>query len=471
MNRKEVIRLHPDNPKYMQYEGKPTVLVTAGEHYGAVINLDYNYTPYLDMLQEFNLNLTRVFSGAYLENEQFIDWMKLSNTLAPRPMRFLTPWKRSTETGYANGGNKFDLDQWDETYFERLKDFIGQADSRGIVVEYVFFSQMYNEAMWNLSPMNFSNNINSVGTCTWDRFTTQSDEALIKYQESLARKIVTELNQYDNVYYEICNEPNSNALEEAGVLWHNRLIEVVLSVEAELHKKHMIAVDYDNPYMIRHIHPAVSITNTHYTWGDGWVGAMSLLENFYDQPRVLALDETIGFPIHLSATEGRLEAWEALVGGCAVYNHLSWAYTPDDPAGETNANRAFLSQLRTLKKFMESFDLPKMSADRGVLAKGVYEDAHFRALVEEGRQYAIYVHHGKRNRKSADTGYEAVEGEHELQLGLWIPKGKYTVEWVLPETGAVLEKKAVEHSCGIMKLNSPVYSIDIALKIMFLLQA
>ena len=35
-------RLHPDNPHYFEWQGKPTVLVTSGEHYGAVLNLDFD---------------------------------------------------------------------------------------------------------------------------------------------------------------------------------------------------------------------------------------------------------------------------------------------------------------------------------------------------------------------------------------------------------------------------------------------
>ena len=45
------IRLHPDNPHYFLWRGKPTVLITSGEHYGAVMNLDFDYVRYLDELR------------------------------------------------------------------------------------------------------------------------------------------------------------------------------------------------------------------------------------------------------------------------------------------------------------------------------------------------------------------------------------------------------------------------------------
>jgi hypothetical protein len=39
----EPLRLHPDNPHYFLYRGQPLLLITSGEHYGAVLNLDFDY--------------------------------------------------------------------------------------------------------------------------------------------------------------------------------------------------------------------------------------------------------------------------------------------------------------------------------------------------------------------------------------------------------------------------------------------
>jgi len=37
---------------------------------------------------------------------------------------FLTPWVCSSQTGFAPGGNKFDLDKCNPDYFERLHRFM-----------------------------------------------------------------------------------------------------------------------------------------------------------------------------------------------------------------------------------------------------------------------------------------------------------------------------------------------------------
>src|SRR5438093_311696 len=116
------LALHPENPHYFVFRGKPAVLVTSGEHYGAVLNLDFDFVPYLDELRARGFNLTRTFSGTYREIPG--SFGITSNTLAPKPGRYVCPWARSPILGAADGGNKFDLQRWDAAYFARLKEFL-----------------------------------------------------------------------------------------------------------------------------------------------------------------------------------------------------------------------------------------------------------------------------------------------------------------------------------------------------------
>ena len=61
------LALHPANPHYFSFRGKPAILSSSGEHYGAVLNLDFDYSRYLDELAAKKLNPTRTFSGTYRE--------------------------------------------------------------------------------------------------------------------------------------------------------------------------------------------------------------------------------------------------------------------------------------------------------------------------------------------------------------------------------------------------------------------
>src|SRR5215216_6185932 len=131
------LRLHPQNPHYFLFAGKPTVLITSGEHYGAVLNAGFDYKRYLDTLHADRLNLTRVFSGTYREVPG--NFRIASNTLAPAPGKFIAPWPQRD--------GKFDLTKWDNAYFARLKDFVAYAGRRGVIVELVLFCPLYEDSM------------------------------------------------------------------------------------------------------------------------------------------------------------------------------------------------------------------------------------------------------------------------------------------------------------------------------------
>lgn len=63
----EPLRLHPETPHYFLWRDKPTVLIGSGEHYDAVINLDFDYLKDLETLKADGLNQIRIFSGTFRE--------------------------------------------------------------------------------------------------------------------------------------------------------------------------------------------------------------------------------------------------------------------------------------------------------------------------------------------------------------------------------------------------------------------
>jgi hypothetical protein len=196
------LALHPENGHYFLFRGKPTVIVTSAEHYGAVLNLDFDYVKYLDELAAHGLNNTRTWAGAYCEDDKSFNIAR--NTLAPAKGRFICPWARSDQAGYPNGGNKFDLTKWDEAYFKRLKDFLTQASQRGVIVEMVLFCPFYEDSMWKISPQNAANNVNDVGRCQrTEAYTLDKNGGLLAIQKEMTRKIVRELNEFDNLYYDL----------------------------------------------------------------------------------------------------------------------------------------------------------------------------------------------------------------------------------------------------------------------------
>ena len=59
-----------------------------------------------------------------------------------------------------------------------------------------------------LSPLNILNNINRIGDFKDHREVLSLKHSdLLKVQEEMVRKIINELKEFDNLYYEVCNEP------------------------------------------------------------------------------------------------------------------------------------------------------------------------------------------------------------------------------------------------------------------------
>jgi hypothetical protein len=438
------ISLHPQNPHYFLFRGKPTVLITSAEHYGAVLNLDFDYVPYLDELRANGFNLTRTFTGAYVEDPTSFNIT--NNTLAPKPGRFICPWARSSEPGYANGGNKFDLTKWDDAYFKRLKDFVRQAGRRGVVVELVLFCPYYGDREWALSPLNARNNVNGIGNVHRTEVLTMKHKNLVSVQEAMVRKIVTELNEFDNLYYEICNEPYFGGVT---LEWQEHIAKVIHETENSLPNKHLIAQNIANGSVkIEKPNPLVSIFNFHYSNPPDSVALN------YHLNRVIAFDET-GFK-GIQDRPYRTDGWEFIIAGGGVYNNLDYSFTTSHERGTFvlpesqpgGGGPELRKQLKILKDFINSFDFIRMKPDNSVIKGGVPNGATARALVEHGRAYAIYIKEGT-----------------QANLVVELPKGTYRAEWLNPRTGQIEKSERLQHAGGNATLPSPQYSEDIALRI------
>src|ERR1700688_4812012 len=215
----EPIQLDLKNPHYFLFHGKATTaLVTSGEHYGSVINADFDNHKYLATLQADGLNYTRLFGGSYVEVPHTSFGIQ-RNTIAPNSGRLILPWARSTQPGYAGGGNKFDLEKWDPDYFQRLHDFLGEAARHGVVVELSLFSSQYGDVQWAVSPFNAANNINhTTAALDLKHVNTLENGNVLALQERYVRKLVREANAFPNVIFEIQNEPWSDHPQLADVI-------------------------------------------------------------------------------------------------------------------------------------------------------------------------------------------------------------------------------------------------------------
>ncbi|MCY7351064.1 MAG: hypothetical protein LH606_10405 [Cytophagaceae bacterium] len=475
------LQLHPQNPHYFLFREKPTVLITSAEHYGAVLNLDFDYKTYLDELADKGLNYTRIFTGAYTESPGLGDFNIPNNTLGPKPNRFVAPWKRADadaySRGYHRGGNKFDLDQWDEAYFNRLKDFVTEAGQRGIVVEVTFFTAHYSEDGWLSSPFHIFNNVNKIDSVAKDNAQTLHNGNLLDYQEKLVRKLVRELNGFDNVFFELQNEPwaEKGVIVERGLKqtdpvqpgaeswhqvietaspasldWQRKVASFVVEEEKALPKKHLIAQSISNfRHQITNPDPQVSIFHFHYGFPE------AALEN-QGLNRAIGLDET-GFNGTTDSVYRR-QAWRFLLAGGALFNNLDYSFTTEDERGGTpspkapgGGSAALRSQLKVLKNFMNSLNFVALQPQRDWLRHtptGTRTYTLAAATLAANRQYAVYF-----------------EGTATATGDVVLPAGKYREEWVNVLTGQIFQEFTRTHPAGLYELRGPAGKGEVALRL------
>jgi hypothetical protein len=319
-----------------------------------------------------------------------------------------------------------------------------EASKRGVVVELVLFGALYGNERWEASPFNSRNNVNGVGAIEPRQLHTLANGRLLDFQKALVRKLVRELRSFDNVYYEVMNEPWIGPAP-ASDRWQDHMIETIVKAESELPQRHLIARNYQHGQgPVRDPHPSVSIFNFHYERDPG---------PYLNLEGVISFDET--------GVQGtgdapyRTDGWLFMMSGGGIYSNLDWSFTPDredgsaelPPAAPGGGGPSLRRSLAVLKNFLERFDLPAMVPAREIVTS-LPSGATVRVLADHGRSYAVYL-----------------LGGAPQPLTLDIAAGTYRVEWIDTLDGAVRRRQRLDHFGGPTALSPPPYEEDIALAI------
>jgi len=402
----QTLKLYDKNPNYLEYKGEPLLIISASEHYGSVFNLDFDYLRHLETLKSSGLNFAKFFMGLWRLPEKNVFHITESSFIT-REGRHATP--------FAEINGKYDLSKWNPVFFDRLHKMVSEAEKRDIIVEATLFCSYYDQASWETSPFYFKNSVNGLDSIDYKRVHTLFNGNLWPFQEKMVRKIVRELNQYANCYFEIQNEPWSDnpnlqayvnlendsvytakwqkmveIANDASLAWQRKISAVIVDEESKLCQKHLIAQNIGNfSPVITNPDPNVSIFNFHYAL------PTAASQNLHLK-KVMALDETGFMP--KADFNYRREAWQFVLGGGGIYNHLDYSFLPgkedgtheiiDLTPGWGGANNR--KQLKFLKDFMMGFDFAKMKPLQGIVSAENPQTITY-TLGREGKQYALYI--------------------------------------------------------------------------------
>ena len=222
---------HPANPRYFTDDSGQPIYVTGSQtwyniHQNATIETNTTtseyFEGYLDWMQSHGHNFTRLWTGlSYLDNPPF-------------------PWSRPGPGTADDGNPQFDMRIFNQSYFDAVKERVSQIQSRGMYCSIMFFgshnglkSDFINTA-WH--PNNNVNAELDIFDNNGYLFFTTDPEAL-ETQRALVRKFIDELNDFDNLIWEIMNEPGEQSVE-----WQEGMIEYVRSYEFSKPKQHLIGM-------------------------------------------------------------------------------------------------------------------------------------------------------------------------------------------------------------------------------------
>lgn len=244
------LRVNPANPRYFTDSSGRAIYLTGSHTWSDFQDngpLDpppvFNYTAFLDFLQAYNHNFLRLWRAENAKGGETGDEYWFS------PL----PYKRTGPGIALDGKPRFDLTQFNQAYFDRMRSRIVAADQRGIYVSIMLFdgwsieSKTQNHNPWIGHPFNKSNNVNGIngdvnGNGQGEETHTLQDAAITALQEAYVRKVIDTVNDLDNVLYEISNESHANSQD-----WQYHMINYIKSYEANKPKQHPVGMTVEFP--------------------------------------------------------------------------------------------------------------------------------------------------------------------------------------------------------------------------------
>jgi hypothetical protein len=421
------LRVNPANPRYFTDDSGESIYLTGSHTWGTLVDLklegqpDFDYPAFLDVLEHNGHNFMRLWTW---DHPEWGPWTNEKVLFDPMPHARTGPGLA------ADGKPKFDLSQWNELYFERLRQRVIEAGERGIYVSVMLFEgwclrSAYAESdPWPNHPYNIQNNINGVaGTVDANgrgQVYTMDVPEVVSYQEAYVRKVIETVNDLDHIMYEIVNETPCN---ERSIKWHHHMINFIHDVEKGMPKQHPVGMTseggiQDNPILFES--PA--------EWISPGRGPDS--EYKYNPPAATGAKVVLTDTDHLWGHGGNYPwAWKSFLRGLNPLFMDPWGPVPGStrpgyPSNELNSRHypdwALLrANMGHTLRYAKRLDLNR-ALPHGELAASRY------CLAEPGVAYLVYV-----------------PDDAQVVLDLSDAQGPLAVEWFSPRTSECVQDSPV----------------------------
>lgn len=328
-------------------------------------------------------------------------------------------WEKTTD-------GRFDLNKLNQAFFDRTESFVDAAKRRGMYLGVMLFQGWSGTCPasipdWPRHPMHKDNNVNGIdgdpdGKTFGNKVHSLENPKIVTFQEAYVRKMVDTLSGYDNILWEIGNEPI-----ESSIPWKAHMVQFIRDYEKQKPKQHLILTGTGNGVGNDSVRETKSDTFSPCVvtkWAsldDPFIGNPPIPDQELRIPIILDNDHLGNHFLRFTALNQRNWTWKSFTRG----NHpihmdcydVFWDgehATPNHPIAGVATNPHYDPQRKSLgdvQLFTKRLDLANI---RPVSDPSVCSTTF--CLVNPGREYLAY---------QPDT-----DGDITLAL----PRGNYRVE-------------------------------------------
>jgi len=415
------IKPYAKNLRYWQYKGEPVMLL-GGSKTDHIFLLD-DLKTHLDEIHDAGANYVRC-------------------TMSQREGQDLVPHKLLPD-------GKFDLDQWNDDYWQRFQNMLKWTEERDIIVQIEVWDRFdYGTRNWDASPWNPDNNVNYTYEQTgfakkyvnqqlyYDKhpfFHTIKGTSRYKgrydlirrHQEAFVGKMLSYSLPYGHVLYCMNNETSS----EAG--WGKYWIQFIQARAAKKGVTVCTTDMFDDAWDAEkaRLTPAIFDDVKNYMFADisqvnsrsydetHWVKLQWLLRQINQHPRPSNHTKIYGSGYYTFGTGGPEDGverfWRDILGGSAAARF----HRPDAGNGLNDFAQASIKAARLLEgqiNFWEIEPIMELLSDRNT------NEAYLAA--KPGERYALYFTNGG-----------------SVKLDLSRAPGTYNIAWISVSMGRIVE--------------------------------
>ena len=244
------LRVHPTNPRYFTDDGHRAVYLTGSHTWNNLVDMGtsdppvpFDFDAYLQWLQRYNHNFFRLWAW------ELVSWDTRGNRETNAKLHHVgpQPWQRTGPGQALDGKPRFNLEQLNPQYFDRLRQRVQAAHARGIYAAVMLFEGwgvQRSPNAWVNHPFHPNNNVNGIdGDLNGDGkgleiHSGQSPE-ITTIQRVYAKKLIDTVNQFDNVLYEISNENHTGS-----TAWQYDMIGFIKRYEQTKPKQHPVGMTF-----------------------------------------------------------------------------------------------------------------------------------------------------------------------------------------------------------------------------------